>query len=744
MVPGKAETMPSGLQVKNDILSSHFIEESPILILFDVIYVNYNSTGCLIKSVDSLLRFEHAEDFLNVIVVDNHSTDQIHRIKKIFPNIKLILNPKNRGFGSAVNQALTYGSSKYIILLNPDSIVPKGFIKDCLRFMEQNEQVGIMGPMVLNANGSVQGSARSFPTPLTSLFGRNSPITKLFPNNSITRSNILTWRCFRNQPIEVDWVSGACMIVRREAVETVGGFDERFFLYWEDTDLCRRVKDAGWKIIYSPKLKVTHFVGKSSKYAPYHSIYQFHKSCYYLWSKNTNLPLSILLPFAFLSLMIRGIIAVLYHYLSSLRFRIINNKVCNFSLKDIIYSIYCLFIMERCERRKKILKLTTHKKIKVLHIITRLIVGGAQENTIYSAELMNGKEYNVHVLSGRQTGPEGSLIEDARKRGVQLNIQDNLVREISPLKDIFAFFQLLKFIRNNRYDIVHTHSSKAGILGRWAAWLNRVPVIVHTVHGWGFHRYQHPVVRQFYILAERLSALITDRLIAVTKKDIEKGVAAGIGSKKQYALIRSGIDLNQFSIDNSRKSVIRAGLGIPENAIVIGTVTRLSVQKAPHVFIETAAIVNERSPDTFFVIVGGGTLQGELERLAEKMGIGGRVLFTGIRDDVQDVLHAFDIFMLTSLWEGLPRVIPQAIASGVPVIASRVDGNVEIINHNENGLLVAPRDAKGFADAAIDLVNNREKSIRIQNHAAKNIGEYSVYKMVRKIDELYKLELLKK
>ncbi|VTR65000.1 putative Glycosyltransferase, group 1 family protein [Desulfosarcina cetonica] len=598
-----------------------------------------------------------------------------------------------------------------------------------------------MGPMVLNANGSVQGSARSFPTPLTSLFGRNSPITKLYPNNSITRSNILTWRSFNNQPVEVDWVSGACMVVRRAALETVGGFDERFFLYWEDTDLCRRIKNAGWKIIYFPKIKVTHFVGKSSKYAPYHSIYQFHKSCYYLWSKNTKLPLSILLPFAFLSLMIRGLIAVLYHYLNYIRFRIIDKKGYSLSLKNIIFKIYCLFVMKKGNINEK--RLTSDQK-KVLHIITRLIVGGAQENTIYSAELMDGKEYNVDVLSGSQTGPEGSLIENAIKRGVRLTIQDSLVREISPLKDIVAFLQLLKFIRYNRYDIVHTHSSKAGILGRWAAWLNGVPIIVHTVHGWGFHRYQHPVVRQFYILAERLSALITDRLIAVTKKDIEKGVAAGIGVRKQYALIRSGIDLKQFSVNDSRKAAIRAELGIPENAIVIGTVTRLSVQKAPHVFIETAAIVNERSPDTFFVIVGGGPLQDELERLAEKLGISGRVLFTGIRDDVQDVLHAFDIFMLTSLWEGLPRVIPQAIASGVPVIASRVDGNAEIINHNENGLLVEPRDANGFAEDAIDLINNREKALRIRNNATKNIGEYNVHKMVGNIEDLYKLEFSKK
>ena len=160
--------------------------------LLDIIYVNYNSTNCLIHALEALFKNNQAEYNLHIIVVDNSSDDDPHQLKNLFPEIKLILNRENIGFGAAINQALKYCLSKYIILLNPDSLVTDGFLEASICFMEQNDHIGIMGPMILDEDGSVQGSARTFPTPLTSLFGRNSPITKLFPNNSITKSNILT------------------------------------------------------------------------------------------------------------------------------------------------------------------------------------------------------------------------------------------------------------------------------------------------------------------------------------------------------------------------------------------------------------------------------------------------------------------------------------------------------------------------------------------------------------------------
>jgi glycosyltransferase involved in cell wall biosynthesis len=383
-------------------------------------------------------------------------------------------------------------------------------------------------------------------------------------------------------------------------------------------------------------------------------------------------------------------------------------------------------------------KKAIQRRTSVLHIITRLIVGGAQENTLYTSELLDNQRYEVEVLSGPQTGTEGSLIENGIERGVHIKIESNLVREIHPLKDILAFRKILKYLKKNRYQIVHTHSSKAGIIGRWAAWVAGVPTIIHTVHGWGFHDYQHSFIRFFYIFAEKLSRYITDRLIAVTLKDIEKGIRAGIGKREDYTLIRSGIDLHRFTLNDSKKALIRKEFAIPTDAKVIGTVTRLSTQKAPQVFIDSAAMILEACPDVHFVIVGDGPLRTALEKRGKALGIGHRIVFTGIRNDVHDVMQAFDLFMLTSLWEGLPRVIPQAMASGVPVIASRVDGNSEIIKNHENGVLVEPEAAKEFSKAAIDLINNETDARKLKNHALEGIDEYSVQVMVRKIDELYR------
>ena len=290
----------------------------------DVIIINFNSTDCVIRCIESLTIFKPYDCALNIFVFDNASQDNPERIKKLFPEASIKLNRTNVGFGAAINQALTHCHSKYIVFLNPDAWVTDGFIETSIRCMDQNEKIGIMGPLIFDESGGIQGSARAFPTPLTSLFGRNSPITKIFPNNSISRRNILTWRRDDKTPMEVDWVSGACMVVRREAMQAVGGFDKRFFLYWEDADLCRRIREAGWRVVYYTEPRVIHSVGKSSKTRPVFANFQFHKSCYRLYEKYAKWPFSILVPFAIIALMLRFLTTVLFSkiiaFLNRIRF----------------------------------------------------------------------------------------------------------------------------------------------------------------------------------------------------------------------------------------------------------------------------------------------------------------------------------------------------------------------------------------------------------------------------------------
>jgi len=376
-------------------------------------------------------------------------------------------------------------------------------------------------------------------------------------------------------------------------------------------------------------------------------------------------------------------------------------------------------------------------RFHVLHIITRLIVGGAQENTMLTAALLDPSRYTVDVVSGPQTGSEGSLIPEVRARGVHLTILPSLVREVNPFKDAAALVALTRFIKQGRYDVVHTHSSKAGILGRWAAYLAGVPIIVHTVHGWGHHNRQHPLVRRFYILLERVTQRITDRLIVVSPRNIEKGLADGIAAPEKYVTIRSGIELDRFRSPSRPREALRAELGIPSDVAVVGTVTRLSPQKAPLDFVDAASQVVAQRQDAHFVIVGDGPLRADVEARVTALGLTERVHLTGLRRDVPDLMHSFDVFALTSLWEGLPRVLPQAMAAGLPIVATAVDGNAEAVTDGVNGLLPPPGDPRAMAVALLRLLEDPPLARRMGEAGRTRAEEFGARKMICDVAALY-------
>jgi len=255
--------------------------------MMDVIIVNYKSTHQLLRCLESFAA-ETTRTPVKVIVYDNTANDGIGFVEKKFPEVTIRHDGRNLGFAGAANKALAESDAPYITLLNPDTIVLRGFFKTMLSYMEKNGDVGIAGPGILNGDGSIQGSARSFPNALTGLFGRGSMLTKLYPKNRISRANILIDRSNGGSPIEVDWVSGACMVVRREAIDQVGPLDERFFLYWEDADWCRRMHQKGWKVIYFPEPRVVHYVGGSSSSRIFRSMLDFHVSAYKLFCKYSN------------------------------------------------------------------------------------------------------------------------------------------------------------------------------------------------------------------------------------------------------------------------------------------------------------------------------------------------------------------------------------------------------------------------------------------------------------------------
>lgn len=383
--------------------------------------------------------------------------------------------------------------------------------------------------------------------------------------------------------------------------------------------------------------------------------------------------------------------------------------------------------------------------IPILHPITRLIVGGAQENTMYTAALLDPQRWDVAVLCGPQTGAEGSLIEEVRARGIQLTIEPNLVREVNPFKDFSAVWKLSHLMRRERYTIVHTHSSKAGVLGRLAAKLAGVPVIVHTVHGWSFHDHMPTWRKTLYVTLEKFAAALTDAIIVVAAPDIDKGLREGIGHREQYHIIRSAIPLDEFDPAHVDPQAVRRELGIPLDAPMLGNVGRFSPQKNPLDWVRVAARVARELPDGRFLLVGDGPLRPEVEAALAEAGIADRTILTGLRRDVPRLMAAMDVFLLTSLWEGLPRVIPQAMAMEMPVVANRADGTIEAIAHGETGYLCPPGDLKTMAGYCVELLQDpSRRKMMGQKGRIFATGEFDVQEMVNDIAALYEALLAQK
>jgi glycosyltransferase involved in cell wall biosynthesis len=377
------------------------------------------------------------------------------------------------------------------------------------------------------------------------------------------------------------------------------------------------------------------------------------------------------------------------------------------------------------------------ERTKVLHIITRLILGGAQLNTMITASRLDPGKFDVTLVSGPETGAEGEIIGEVKRRGVRLHILRELVRAISPWRDLAAFVKLYRLVRRQAYAIVHTHSSKAGLLGRAAAKMAGVPVIVHTVHGWGFHDRMWAPYRWLFIRLERWAAAISDKLIVVSSVLKETGLREGIGKPDQYVTIYSGIDLGEFDRPGFDTAKKKRELGLPAGVPIVGTVGRLSPQKNPEDLLAAALQVVRQMPEVRFMIVGDGPLRSRVEELIRATGISRNILLTGIRHDIPELMAVLDVFVLSSLWEGLPRAIPQAMAAGKPVVCTNVDGNAEAVTHGVNGLLVPPKDPDALADALLQLLQNPGLTARMGHEGRKRAAIFTAEKMVKDIEGLY-------
>jgi len=381
--------------------------------------------------------------------------------------------------------------------------------------------------------------------------------------------------------------------------------------------------------------------------------------------------------------------------------------------------------------------------IKVLHIITRLILGGAQENTLLTVvgQQRSGR-YDVVLLSGIDEGPEGTLHDEARAAGVPLVLVSWLVRPVNPFKDLLALIALYRFIKKGKFDIVHTHSSKAGILGRIAARMAGVPVVVHTLHSLVFHEYQSRFKNRVYIFLKKLCAPLTDLYISVCDATTRGALGEGIASPDRYVTVYSGIDLAPFLEVGRRLTVEQAKerLGLDPARPVVGKVARLYYQKGHDLFLKAAARIAADNPKVIFLVVGDGILRQHLVQLAQDLRIGANVVFAGRVDpsDVPAYIRAMDVVVHTSIREGIARVIPQAYAVGTPVVALNLDGAPEVIEHGRTGFLIKPGADDSVAAAVGTLLRSSPLRHEMgQRGRAIVLQKFPVEVMVEQIDRVY-------
>ena len=373
----------------------------------------------------------------------------------------------------------------------------------------------------------------------------------------------------------------------------------------------------------------------------------------------------------------------------------------------------------------------------MFNVITKLAVGGAQETALTYCSQLDPDRWATSLVTGPELSPEGDLFEEATRRGVPVRIVPSLRRRIRPLADAKAVVELVRLFRRERPDIVHTHSSKAGLLGRLAARIAGVPVVVHTVHGWSFHDGMSPLARAVAVAMERVAARWTWPIVVVAEIDAEIGVAAGIGQPQQYVLVRSAVDVNRLRRAAGSRASARAALGIPEGVPVAGTVTRLCRQKDPETLVRAARLMAELQPDARLVVVGDGPLRPQVERLLDELELRDHVTLLGRRSDVEALLPGFDAFVLSSRWEGLPRVIVEAMAVGVPVVSTDVGGIAEAVEDQVSGLLVPPGDAVALANALVRVLGQPGLGARLRASAATRVDEFDVATMTERLDDLY-------
>jgi len=378
--------------------------------------------------------------------------------------------------------------------------------------------------------------------------------------------------------------------------------------------------------------------------------------------------------------------------------------------------------------------------MRVTHVITRLIVGGAQENTVASVLGLQTKPgLIVELISGPTTGPEGSLESSFAPHPALLTRLPELVRPVHPWKDFRALQALTRAFRERKPDLVHTHSGKAGVLGRLAAQRAGVPLIVHTIHGPSFGPFQGAPANLILRLAERQAGRVTTHFIVVAEAMKRQYLAAGIGRPVQYTKIFSGFELAPFLTAKNHPE-LRQRLGLAPDDVVVGKIARLFKLKGHDDLFAVAPELVRRCPRMKFLLVGDGEWRGRFEALARVLGLEKHFVFTGLvpPDQVPSLVGLMDIVVHLSRREGLPRALPQALGAARPIVAYDCDGANEVCRDGETGFLISPGDTRALTEQLLKLAGDPALRESLGRRGQMFVRDnFSVERMVDQLHALY-------
>lgn len=378
-------------------------------------------------------------------------------------------------------------------------------------------------------------------------------------------------------------------------------------------------------------------------------------------------------------------------------------------------------------------------KIKIAHIITRMDRGGAPDIVRILFEKLDQEQFDLTLIYGPTVSPSKRSIELINALGKRAILIPVLCRSISPFYDAIAFFAILKALRKEKFHVVHTHTAKAGILGRIAARIAGVKVIIHSPHGHDFYGYFGRPASWFIVCAERFAALFCDRIHALTELEKKDMLLFKICPQEKLEVIYSGVEVgfsrpSQHLVDN-----IKTELSAKDKMYFVGMVGRLEPIKGVSYFIEAAKMVTQELDNVEFLIVGDGSLKEDLKKMAESLGLSANLAFMGWREDVNTILFTLDLLVLSSLNEAVGRCVLEAQAVGVPVVATRVGGVPEVVLDGVTGMLVPPKDPKKLAEAILFLLKADDKRRQMSEAGRGWVDEkFSDRVMVQKFEEMYK------